>query len=213
VSKTTVVSGGIADGTIATADIADSAITAAKTSGVGGLVPLIKTTISSATAAVEFNSTYVTTTYNTYKVIIRDLVPATDNADLYAYVTNDNFSSYNNSAGDYMSVILSSDSGDEHADNTGNSNRSQIYLTASVQGLGTATGESGYFEITFNPHGSLHKNFLAFGAYKGSSAESVFSRSAHVHTRNTTAINGIRFQMSSGNIASGVFNLYGILEA
>ena len=34
-SKTQIVSGGITDGTIATADIADSAVTAAKTSGVG----------------------------------------------------------------------------------------------------------------------------------------------------------------------------------
>jgi len=34
-SKTTVVSGGIADGTIVTADIADSAVTAAKASGLG----------------------------------------------------------------------------------------------------------------------------------------------------------------------------------
>ncbi len=39
-SKTTIPSGGITDGTIATGDIADSAVTLAKTSNIGNLVKI-----------------------------------------------------------------------------------------------------------------------------------------------------------------------------
>jgi len=80
-SKTTIPTGGITDATIATGDIADSAVTLAKTSNVGNLVKIAGTDVTSDTAGVELQSCF-NNTYDSYMMVVRRFIPATNNKNL-----------------------------------------------------------------------------------------------------------------------------------
>ena len=80
-SKTTIPTGGITDATIATGDIADSAVTLAKTSNVGNLVKIAGTDVTSDTAGVELQSCF-NNTYDSYMMVVRRFIPATNNQNL-----------------------------------------------------------------------------------------------------------------------------------
>ena len=91
-SKTQIVSGGISDGTIATADIADSAVTAAKTSGVQNPVFIKRTLNSSAVSNVDVTSCF-SSTYDVY-IIYGYIDVITDANQIYFNFlknTSDNF--------------------------------------------------------------------------------------------------------------------------
>ena len=62
--------------------------------GGAGLVKLLSTTISSGVAAVAFNSTYITSTYDNYKLICYGLSTASDNQDIGLRMSVDNGSNF-----------------------------------------------------------------------------------------------------------------------
>ena len=160
---------------------------------------LISTVTASSSASIAF--TGLTTTYFAYKIIIAGLIPASAST-LYAFTSSNNGVSYDSGASNYYSNALNA-----YASGLG------VVGVTATQGelIVCATTVASGLEITLvNNAASLTDNFLIYigrGRFSGSPAASV-----GMCCRLATQINNaIKFQMSTGNIASGVFKLYGIL--
>ena len=86
-------------------------------------------------------------------------------------------------------------------------------LTEQITGsatCGSATGEGACFDFhLFNPSGSLYKNVTILGTFMDN-ATTMRQIIGSANITSTSAVNAIRFFMASGNIASGIFKLYGV---
>jgi len=69
-----------------TIDVTGATVTGLTT---GSLVKLLSTTLSGASAGVAFDSTYITSTYDNYYVLVNGFLPVTDNADIGIYLSVD----------------------------------------------------------------------------------------------------------------------------
>ena len=177
----------------------------------GGAFEKLLTTTVSTTSAVTFNSTYLTTTYRDYRVIISGLRPASDNVDFAFTVSADNGSNYENSNYAYAnSGGKSTNTAFQHrrSDST-----SSILLN--VGALGTGTGES-YNAIIdlFDPLNQSSDNyyFMIGGTVHHQTEEPATASSviAGVIKSNAAyAYNNVKFALASGNMDVGTFTLYG----
>ena len=172
----------------------------------GGLVKLVTTTISgTGTTYVDFNSTYITSTYNDY-LIKGHMIPITDNK--YA-----------------KCQLMASDSavtaGGSYQYESAHTGSTSIIASASSDGIvfshgglaGNAAAEGNSWEVWLN-------NPLIATAATTVHAQCNFIDGSGVHNGNVssgarTALevnNGIRFYYDSGNItADSYLTLYGIV--
>ena len=166
-----------------------------------GMDLLLSTTISSAAAQQEYSSTYINSTYDTYKIDYA-LVPATDDVHLYAY-----FAVAGTIATANYQFQVSS------FDNDGLSDDSDPQIKLNRYSFGSASGEgvAGIIYLlnlnsTSRPAALIHNNFgiKSNGGVTGNVGGGGFNESQ------LAAVNGFRLKFSSGNIASGYVNLYGI---
>lgn len=155
---------------------------------------LIETITASSSVTVEF-TTNITSTYTEYLVRLENVVPATNNATLRSRLSVDAGSNWKQGAADYRN--LSTD---------------YAYLILSAIGLSNTASDGGM-------NGNISYYSMANAAVVTHTNTEV-SYDTGTGTRGTTegarynsaaAMNGIQFYMSSGNIASGVFKLYGVL--
>lgn len=171
---------------------------------------LLNTQSASNSASIAFSSTYLTTAYKEYRIVIMDLVPSTDATILYMNISEDNGSNYKTGANDYefwSAYSAGTLSGQGQANSTA--------ITVSNQGItmGNSTGETFCAVITaFNPLGTtLHKMFFIEMAMQGSAPNVGYATMSAAYKGTVNAINNIKFVSSSGNLASGTFKLYGVL--
>ena len=170
----------------------------------GSLVKLASTTISSGVAAVSFNSTYINSTYDNYRVICYGLSTASDNQDIALRMSVDNGSNFAThvgcmnytqinhngvaqaTVGNRTSITMGSD---EEADAGGGTNfiidLMNLNSTAQYK-FGTSLG------TTLNQNGSYY-------AYR-----------SHGYIASNTAVNFIKvFTEAGGNLDGGTVTLYG----
>lgn len=182
----------------------------------GGAYELLQTqTVSSAVGQVDFTSTYLTTAYRDYRIIISNTTPANDNVDFQMRFSADGGSSFHDG----------SDHGFANAGvrSTENSmlidtleDQSSFKLNC-VQNLGSDTGETSDWIIDFfDPLNQQTDNqylqYYVRGTYMdgGPALTSMFGSGTRKHTSYANAVvNGIRFFMSAGNIEAGNYSLYG----
>ena len=187
--------------------------------GIGvGKMTLIKTLTASSSATLSFvdgtDSVVLDDTYDTYVFKFINIHPATDNVAFKFNASTDSGSNYNVTKTttwfrafhheDNSNAALGYDAGDDLAQGTG----FQTIFTA--LGGGSAD-ESGSGTLTlYNPSSTTFvKNFIADGnEYHVSNLTINIFAAGYMNT--TSAVNAIRFQMSSGNIDAGVIKLYGI---
>ena len=81
--------------------------------GGGGLIKLASTTISSAVAAVAFDNTVITSTYDNYKLICTGLTAASDNQDIGMRMSVDNGSNFATHVGGWNYTQIDSASSDQ----------------------------------------------------------------------------------------------------
>ncbi len=186
-------------------------------SSVGGLIPIKTVTVSSPVSSVDFvngsGGVVLDSTYKAYMVIISGIVPSSDGVDLWLRTSTNAGSSYDSGASNYRhgtSAIEAQDTpttllGGDSADG-------QIKITNSRQ-LGSDTGESFHCVLyIFAPSGTKY-TIAGWDAYYHSS-NGVLSTLRGSGSRLAAAdVDAIRFLMSSGNIASGTFTLYGLKDA
>jgi len=169
-------------------------------------VKLSKTTITSNTSQVDFTNsiTGAFDTYKTYVITVTGLVPQTDGTTLRArkfdsngiytaseqqtkVVENGTVHTY---GGESSFVLLHSGIGN-------NSSGSEIYENFN--------GIFYFFNFAANNRFSVMSNCV----YKNTSSDTTLTTMGGT-TNVTTATTGIRFYMSSGDISTGEFTLYGI---
>ena len=171
-----------------------------------GMDHLLSATISSAVSAYDIDSTYINSTHDNY-LIQAEFLPATDNVYLYLQVfvggSVQTGSSYYGRATANLDASLYL-----------NDNSDTILTRTNYYSNGNATGEG----ITINANlqnvnntarpcciNGIENNFSTSGNHSAS----IFTGS--INSANASdVVNGIRFYMSSGNIASGKVKVYGI---
>ena len=162
---------------------------------------LITSSAASASASIAF--TGLSSTYDLYMVEIYNAIPSTNSVALQCQTSADNGSSYATAGGSYVGTIL-------YVANASVTSSamvgSSIEISASLIS-NTREGYSGIVYIT-TPSASTRCNIRAQGqATDQSNWQYIFSAAAFRNT--AAAVNAVRFQMSSGNITSGTFRLYG----
>ena len=207
-----VTSAKITDGTIALADLSATGTKDATTflrgdntfaeAGGGSLVKLHSITTTDATTTnIDFDSTYINSTYKNYLAII-NIKPATDSVELRLRFSVSG--SFRTGASDYGVGFMNEGGGSTN-------NNALNYLIISQSTIGNASGEGCNLALQLMNLGS---NTLASTINFNSSIIS----NGHVHAQvfgggsaNYQEVNdGIRFYLSSGNFASdSTITLYG----
>ena len=165
----------------------------------GGLVYIAKQTASSS-STISFTSA-ITSTYNTYLIIWSNLTPSTT-ADLHMLVSTNNGSSYISSGYQSGLYFLEFNS----ATFTNDNSTTYVWLTANSPSGQYASGQ---LWLTNLLNGTP---FQCWGEGNFRAAGNCY-RAMTVANCTATNVNAIQFSMSSGNITTGTFTLYGLLNS
>jgi len=174
----------------------------------GGSWNLLSTVSASSSSTVEFTSAM--TGYNHYAVIISGAVPSTGSVRLNMRLKRSGDSGFF-TGGDYVYTTTTSDTYNGNAVNSGSTGSSYIDLTG-FQIIGNYSGNPGNSGVLYFPDfNSSTKNKLTYGknTWHDSSLrpmQSIFTGTLLYNT----AIVGVQFYFSSGNIDVGKFSLYGL---
>ena len=189
-----------------------SAITTLPSSISGGALNLISTQTASASASLEF-TTGIDSTYDVYVFKFINCHPSEDAGRLQVNFSTDggsnynvtktstSFRSYHNEAD--SSTLLDYTDGFDMAQETG------FKTICAVGGNDNDQSASGEMYL-YNPSSTTFvKHFIATTHTYGQNDAS-YSLFSAGYGNTTSAINGVKFIMHSGNIDSGTIKLYGI---
>ena len=188
-----------------------SAITTLPSSISGGALNLISTQTASASAYIEFTSG-IDSTYDSYVFKFINIHPATNNASFQFNMSTDGGSNYNvvktstafrayhNEIDDEN--VLEYTTGEDLAQSTAFQNLND--------GIGNDNDQNGSGTLTiFNPSSTVFvKHFITTS--NNLKSDTSINRYFAGYGNTTSAVNAIRFQMSSGNIDDGIIKLYGV---
>ena len=189
-----------------------SAITSLPASISGGGMTLISTQTASSSANVSFTSG-IDDTYDEYVFKFYDIHPATNTVYFQFNMSIDSGSNYNvTKTTTFFRARHQEDDGGSAleyrtADDLAQSTSDQRLNVR----LGNGNDESFSGELTlFNPSSTTFvKHFISKSNEYGDNDQSD-NHFVAGYGNTTSAVNAVRFQMSSGNIDSGVIKLYGI---
>ena len=206
-------------GVILPAGITNSSVSAVTSfaNASGGTLTLLSTQTASASATISF-TTGLDSTYDEYIFKFINIHPATDAVKFQFNLSTDAGSNYNvtktttifqayhDEAG--TDTALNYDTGEDIAQGTG----FQTMTGGDSLGSDNDQNLNGYLQL-FNPSSTTYvKHFIAKTNFSGNSDYSVNAFIAG-YGNTTSAINAIRFQMSSGNIDDGIIKLYGVKKS
>ena len=175
--------------------------------GTGGLVLLQRTVVSTSTASVAFNSTYINSTYDDYVFRMNDVIPVSDGA-YPQWRTAPAGGSYQ--SGWYSNSIFVRFDNSNSGGNGVTSN--QAYMKV-INAMGTGTGEIGNYEINLiGVNSTGRKAFYGRSTQKASNAYYYHTSDGYFRDSDGT-VGYFDFYFSTGNIASGTFSLYGVVKA
>jgi hypothetical protein len=146
-------------------------------------------------------TTCITSAHTVYRFDVAEIIPATNQVDIQVLFSTDGGSTY--SATTYVQQFFAGVGGSTRADNVTSGtkfllddpNDSGIVNTANI-------GLSGTFTL-FNPGGSVFKEITGLIYYERGFDGTTEILSTGGSWKTTTAVNAVRFQTSSGNLASG----------
>jgi len=176
-------------------------------------VLLATTDITSSTASVSFDG-YFSSTYKNYQVVYSNLSPVTDAVDLYfrfrrsnADVTAASYIRW------YGTQTWSTGSGYDGTQGDGATGATYLRLSHGNIYNSQASSQNGYLYV-YNPLGTTSYKSISsvLQQRRGGASTSYYdivNASGYLQDA-TTAISGLTFYYSSGNIALGNFKLYGI---
>ena len=184
-------------------------------SGVGGKPILLSTQTASASATISF-TTGIDSTYDIYKFEFINIHPATDNVDFQFNMSTDAGSNYN--------VTKTSSAFEAYGNEAGNSagvaydGGRDLAQSTSDQPAGVPIGNASDESLNgsmflFNPSSTTYvKHFIIdTNGYKTNDESVRLFIAGYGNT--TSAVNAVRFQMSSGNIDDGIIKLYGVKKS
>ena len=176
------------------------------TSFTAGALNKISSATASDSASLSFNLT--TATYDNFLLVGHKIRPATDGAEAYLYFSEDSGSSYLSttmySGRTYVRLTGGNTTGSE-----------QNSISGAVQ-LGTDLGNDGdggcqiWLYGMANAHSGANKFCNATWTAKHNVDD--YSWDTGFICIGNNAINNVKIQMSSGNMTTGVFTLYGLVK-
>jgi hypothetical protein len=186
-----------------------------------GSMTHIKTLTASSSSSLSFvhgsSSVVLNSTYPIYKFEFINIHPSTAEVELRFNMSTDSGSNYNvtktttffrtNNREDGAGDDLAYRSGEDLAQSTG------YQILSAVNGAGNDEALSGFLYL-FSPSSTTFvKHFLgSSNAYQIN--QDITNNSFFAGYGNTTnAVNGVNFEMTSGNIDSGKIKLYGIKDS
>jgi len=205
-------------GVILPAGITNSSVSAVTSfaNASGGTLTLLSTQTASASATISF-TTGLDSTYDAYEFHFINIHPSVDGAEFTFNMSTDSGSNYNvtktttffrtyhNEAG--TDTIFAYVTARDLAQSTG-------FQTLSGTNIGASADECmvGVLQL-FNPSSTTYVKHFISTTQMYESAD--YSAEAFVagYGNTTSAVNAIRFQMSSGNIDDGIIKLYGVKKS
>jgi len=175
----------------------------------GGQWTHILTSTASNSSSIDFSSTYITTTYLDYMFVFSGIKAGTDNYYPRLLFSTDNGSSY---LSDYRNARLGFRD-DSSAYSIGQAASGGLYICNS-RALGSSTGEAFNGVATvFDPlkqSGTTdsYTYMTSHTSYLDNDGRVCVSATGNSN-KITTAVNNIRFNLNSGNLATGKVSLYG----
>ena len=172
---------------------------------------LLSTATASASSSLNFTS-LISSTYNSYKFILSDIRPATDDVELWLRTSTDNGSTYDSSANNYEWVQNNFTIGATPADAfEGSDTDTKIRLVNDSNKIGNNAAYTVCGEVNlYNPLGTVASKLIhARLRYRNNGGVGLISETWG-HRDATSDIDAIRFLMSSGNITSGNIKMYGL---
>lgn len=164
----------------------------------------LSTATASSSATIDF--TGLTSSYVAYMVVWSAVAPETDNAVMYFRTSTDGGSSYDAGVSDYGWAF----NGSNHSGTAlpgGDNADSEITLDA---GTGNAANEISSGTLTiFRPSASAYAQ-VVWQVSQVTGTPTYVTLSGSGRRLSAADVDAIRFVMSSGNIASGQFDLYGL---
>jgi len=192
-----------------------SAVTSfANASGAGTLV-LLSTQTASASATISF-TTGLDSTYDEYIFKFINIHPATDNTDFMFNLSTDGGSNYNVTKTTTTFQAYHDEAGTDPSLNydTADDLAQSTSFQQLLKNLGTDSDQNSSGTLTlFNPASTTYvKHFIANGnSYNHNDYTNQNFTAGYANT--TSAVNAVRFQMSSGNIDDGIIKLYGVKKS
>ena len=190
-----------------------SAITSIPDSITGSALNLISTQTASSSSTIDFTSG-IDSTYKEYIFKFYDMNPATDDSSFSFQASTNGGSSYGVTATTTAFVALhyEDDSDASLSYSTGQDQAQSTGFINLAHAIGNGSDESGSGTLhlfdpsntTFVKHFILRSNMYQSGSYS-------FDINVAGYFNVTAAIDGLQFSMSSGNIDSGTFKLYGVV--
>ena len=173
---------------------------------------LISTASASGSAAIDFTSG-IDSTYDEYEIHFLNVKPSTNLVNLYLLASKDAGAAWLSSNYKYVNFCYNGGTSGEQA----TASQAQISLNLTFEQLrdsvNSLVGASGVVRI-IRPSSSRYCMFnYELKNEKSSGTFNVNSGSGMADAGNTFTVNAIRFLMSSGNIASGEFKLYGLKKS
>jgi len=168
---------------------------------------IISTATASASAAVDF--TGITSSFDEYQVHLLNVIPATDGAFLTMRTSTDGGSTYDSSASDYRWQQANVKSTAFAASRSTGSSAIQVGV-----GIGNQANEYGLSAVIsiIRPSEATYCTSHYTGCQDDGGGDLAIISGAGQRLANAD-VDAIRFLMSSGNIASGIIKLYGVIKS
>ncbi len=177
--------------------------------GSGGLT-LVEQHTASSSATLSLTSCF-TSTYDDYIVRLVDLVPSSTGADLQFLASTNGGSSYL-AGSTYEQVTVNNSTSNAGLTSAGSVGTAVLTFFPNVDAGVEFVGASANINF-YNPLGTvLNKSFDWSGHFGLQAAPRKYFQQGTGFIDNSSAINAIRFQFSSGNIASGTIRCYGVAK-
>ena len=176
---------------------------------------LISSGSVSDVSSIDFNNTVITSAFASYRIVLSNVVSASDDVDLMMRLGTSN--SADSTSTIYMRRLDLEGAYDSSGSSTAttlnlyDAHGAELDLCYSYAGLGTGTGESGYFEISLvNPNDTSNYKQIGVNSIIYSYYPVLYGSEVDVGLYKTTsAVNFMTVYLSSGNIASADYRVYG----
>jgi hypothetical protein len=176
-----------------------------------GAFTLLSTVTASNSATVDVETTF-DSTYDVYVIVANNVLPATDAAVLHSLLKVNG--TYQTSNYEYMASRVSSTAANVFGSTVSVSDTKIIVGDAAAGSTNLALGGSYFTMQVYNPAATTNRKIINWDGSNirpsGNDHNLVRLIGNGVYNGGTQALTGVRFEMSTGNIASGSFRLYGI---
>ena len=183
--------------------------------GGAGAMTFIASSDASTDATLDFTG-FAGGSYDAYMFALQNIIPDTDDVELWMRLSNDAGVSYEAGAGYYAhshqtAVYAAADGG------RGSTSDTEISMsdTTASEAVGSGVGEDGWSGVVWvlGPHLTKRSQLLFEGCYESASGTLRQVAGGRATVLTAEANDAIRFLFESGNIESGTITMYGLGNA